>query len=432
MIDPSQGIDMIGDLLIENSHIIGIGSMIPVPDDCVFIDASNLVVSPGFIDIHCHLREPGEEHKETIATGTSAGAKGGFTTLCAMPNTIPAMDNPEMLFDIKRRVSESGVVKVIPIGSVTLGRAGKILADMEGMAHAGAMGFSDDGNPVAEYDIMLKALSQAKVLDLPIINHCEDPEISKNGVMNQGVVSSDLGLKGWPSIAEETMVKRDINLAMKTKARVHLAHISTRGSIELIRHAKNMGVNITAEATPHHLTITEEWVRPNKNSNLKYNTNAKVNPPLRTREDVDAIVSALSDGTIDCIGTDHAPHSIDDKINSFEEASFGISGLETAFGSLMSLVHKKKVTLSTLINSLTYAPARIINKPDICTGTLDVNSKADVTIFDPNLKWQVQSHLFRSKGKNTPISEEFLYGCIKTTIVDGKIVYESEDPTIVD
>ncbi len=431
MIDPSQNMDIIGDLLIEDSHIIGVGTSIPVPDGCLMIDANNLVVSPGFIDIHCHLREPGEEHKETIVTGTMAGAKGGFTTLCAMPNTIPAMDNQAIILDVNRRIKESGVVKVIPIGSVTQGRLGKILADMDGMASAGAMGFSDDGNPVANRDIMLKALSKAKLLGLPIINHCEDPEMSKNGVMNQGIVASDLGLQGWPSIAEEVMVKRDIDLAMKTNAKVHLAHISTRGSVELIRHAKSIGVNITSEATPHHLTITEEWVRPNRNSDPRYNTNAKVNPPLRTSDDVDAIVSALSDGTIDCIGTDHAPHSIDDKSHSFQEASFGISGLETALGSLMSLVHKKKIELSTLINCLTYAPARIINKPDICTGTLSINSKADVTIFDPTKKWQVQPHLFRSKGKNTPISGEFLSGCTKTTIVEGKIVYESEGSTIV-
>ena len=432
LIDPSRGLDMISDLLIENDKIIGIGTGIAVPDASILIDASNLIVSPGFIDIHCHLREPGEEHKETIATGTAAGAKGGFTTLCAMPNTIPAMDNPEMLLDIKARAEKFGIVKVIPIGSVTLGRYGKILTDMRGMADAGAIGFSDDGNPIADYHIMHKALLQAKALGLPIINHCEDPSLSKNGVMNEGIVASALGLPGWPSLAEENMVKRDIELAMQTNSKVHLAHISTRGSVEFIRQAKNMGINITAEATPHHLTITEEWVRPINDSMLKYNTNAKVNPPLRTKEDVDAIVLALSDGTIDCIGTDHAPHSTEDKSYSFEDASFGISGLETAFGALMSLVHKNRIDLSTLIKSLTYAPARIINKPDICTGTLDVGSRADVTIFDPDLRWQVKSDLFISKGKNTPIAEEFLQGYIKTTIVDGRIVYESEDPIIVD
>ena len=431
ILDPSQGIDMTGDLLIRDSLISEISKDINPTQGSHLVEAHGLIVCPGFIDIHCHLREPGEEHKETIATASLAAAKGGFTTLCAMPNTNPPMDKPNILIDIQHKANEVGSVNILPIGCVTEGREGKTLTDMFALANAGAIGFSDDGNPIVEDDIMLEALLNAKYLGMPIINHCENPYISNNGVMNQGVVSHALGMQGWPSEAEEIMVERDIELSRQTGAKVHLAHISTAGSVELIRNAKAKGINVSAEATPHHLTLTEESVRGQAGTGKRYDTNAKVNPPLRTTADVDAVIQGLSDGTIDCVATDHAPHAPNDKNGTFEDAAFGISGLDTALGSLLSLVHNRKIPIETLIKSMTYSPASIVNKPDKCSGSLRVNTKADVTIFDPDIQWQVDTNLFASKGKNSPLDGVFLYGQVMATIVNGKFVHGSEMARIV-
>ena len=434
IIDPLAGLDFIGDLLIENGRVAGLERDIDRPEGAREINASGLVVCPGFIDLHCHLREPDPEDKETIATGTQAAARGGFTTICAMPNTRPAMDSPEVIGLVTRKAREEGIVKVLPIGAVTVGREGETLTDMEALAGAGVIGFSDDGSPVSDDGIMRAALIRAAALGLPIMNHCEDLSLSRGGAMNDGVVSRSLGLPGVPAAAEELMVSRDVNLVEATGGLLHLTHLSTAGSVEILRVAKERGLNVTAEATPHHLTITEEWAIPGRARGGRtdavvpgeYNTTAKVNPPLRTDRDVEAVVQALIDGVIDCIATDHAPHTIADKDCSFEEAAFGISGLEAALGSLMSLVHSGRLDLPNLIERLTAAPARILGIPDRFPGSVRVGSPADVTIFDPQADWVVDSTEFVSRGKNTPLDGATLKGRVRATIVDGSIAYRDE------
>ena len=426
ILDPSSGVDSIGDLLLQDGTIKEMNRHIDAPPEARVIDVTRMVVCPGFIDLHCHLREPGYEHKETIATGTQAAARGGFTTVCAMPNTNPAIDSPEVVETVLRKAREVGIAKMLPIGCVTEDRIGKTLADLAALARAGVIGFSDDGSPVADDTLMRQAILLATSLGLPVINHCEDLSVSSGGVMNHGAVAASLGLKGWPAPAEDGMVARDIALAEATGSRIHLAHISTADSVELVRRAKKQGISITAEATPHHLTLTEEWVKTKPGDKRPYNTNAKVNPPLRTQRDVDALVQGLADGTIDCIATDHAPHALVDKDCSFEEAAFGISGLETALGSLLGLVHDGRLDMATLVERLTTGPAIILKRPDVCTGTLRLGSPADVTIFDPNAEWTVDTSEFASKGRNTPLDGVTLKGRVMATVVDGRIVYERE------
>jgi dihydroorotase len=426
IIDPHQGTDYIGDLWLQDGIVQSLDEHMDVPLQAHVIDANGLVVCPGFIDVHCHLREPGDEDKETIATGTAAAARGGFTTVCAMPNTRPATDSSDMVFFVLGKSRDEAVVKVLPIACVTKGRDGKELIDMEEIAKAGAIGFSDDGSPVADDVLMHQALSKAATLGLPVINHCENPEISNGGVMNDGAVAVSLDLKGWSALAEEIMVARDIAMAETTGGPLHLAHISTAGSVELVRRAKKRGVSVTAEATPHHLTITEDWAMPRPGQQKPYNTNAKVNPPLRTQQDVNAVVQGLADGVIDCIATDHAPHTSADKDRTFEEAAFGISGFETALGSLLSLVHNGYLDMVTLVERLTVGPARVLNRPDLCPATLKLGSPADVTIFDPNSEWVVNAEAFVSKGKNTPLDGTTLKGRIVATVLEGNLVYESE------
>ena len=426
IIDPYQCLDFIGDLWLQNGVVKELEKYIDVPQQTQVVDASGLVICPGFIDIHCHLREPGDQDKETIATGAAAAARGGFSTVCAMPNTRPPIDSVDMVVILLDKAREEGVVRVLPIGCITKGREGGVLTDMDALAQAGVIGFSDDGSPVADDGLMRQALAQAAYLHLPIINHCENPVISAGGVMNDGVVAASLGLKGWPASAEEMMVARDIALAEATGGPLHLAHVSTAGSVDMVRRAKEQGISVTAEATPHHLTITEEWVMTTPGHQLPYNTNAKVNPPLRTQRDVDALVIGLADGVIDCIATDHAPHTSSDKDRTFEEAAFGISGLETALGSLMSLVHSGRLDMATLVERLTAGPARVLNRPDLCPATLKPGSPADVTIFNPDAEWVVDTGIFASKGKNTPLEGTTLRGRVLGTIVDGRLAYESE------
>ena len=434
IIDSTLGLDFIGDVLIANGRIARLDPNIERPVETQEIDARGMIVCPGFIDLHCHLREPDPEDKETVATGTAAAARGGFTTVCAMPNTRPAMDSAEVVDLVMLRTREEGSVKVLPIGAVTVGREGKELTDMEALAKAGVIGFSDDGSPVSSDEHMREALVRAGSLGLPIMNHCEDLSISHGGVMNDGPVASGLGLRGVPSSAEENMVQRDIDLVASTGGMLHLTHVSTAGSVDILRKAKERGLNVTAEATPHHLTITEEWVLPGMASREltgvialpAYNTAAKVNPPLRTERDVDAVVQALRDGVIDCIATDHAPHTAADKDCSFEDAAFGISGLEVALGSLMSLVHGGKMDLPDLIDRLTAGPARVLGLPDSFPGALRIGSPADVTILDPEAEWVVHSDDFVSKGKNTPLEGATLKGRVMATIVDGSIAYKDE------
>ena len=421
IIDPSQGIDVTGSLLIAEGKILwlGKGEKTPPQPDYDVLPARGLVVCPGFIDLHCHLRQPGFEEKETIATGTKAAARCGFTTICCMPNTSPPLDNQTVVEYIKSKSASEGVVRVLPIGCISKGRKGEELAEMGELASAGVIAFSDDGEPALNSHLMRQALDYSRAFDLPIIDHCEDKALSEGGQMNEGIISTRLGLRGIPNAAEEIIVARDLALAQLTGSRLHIAHVTTEGSVELIRRAKEKGIKITAEVTPHHLTLTEERV-------IGYDTNAKVNPPLRTKRDIKALIQGLNDNTIDIIATDHAPHTEADKLCEFDLAPFGISGLETALGSLMSLVHDREISLVTLIAKLTYEPARIIGNKYGKLGTLAIGAPADVTLFDPTLEWVVDTKAFASKGRNTPLAGERLKGKVMATIFQGKLVYKDD------
>ena len=416
VIDPSQNIDSLLDVLVEGGKIVWIGMGKPPVAEHETAIADGMMVCPGFIDLHCHLRQPGYEQKETIASGTRAAARGGFTTVCCMPNTNPPLDNLPLVEYVKMVAEKEGAARVLPIGCITRGRKGEELADMAEMAQAGVIGFSDDGSYVKSPRIMRKAMEYSLPLGLPIIEHCEDSDLAVDGQMNEGIIATGLGLCGTPNAAEEVAVARDIILAELTGARLHIAHVSTAGSVELIRQAKKRGVRVTAEVTPHHLTMTEEKV-------MGYNTNAKVNPPLRTQADIDALIAGLKDGTIDIIATDHAPHTLNDKLCEFGNAASGISGLETAFSSLMGLVHAGKITLPLLIAKLTTEPAKILGSN---LGTLKVGALADVTIFDPDAEWTVDAEKFASKGRNTPLNGEKLKGKVMMTVYGGKVVYREE------
>jgi dihydroorotase len=425
ILDPAQGIDEIGNLLISEGKIswLGRGMESPPEPDYGVLHAAGLVVCPGFIDLHCHLREPGFEEKETIATGTRAAARGGFTTVCCMPNTSPPLDNTAMIDYIKSRASREGVVRVLPIACISRGREGKELVAMSELASAGAVAFSDDGSPVMNSRLMRQALESSFSFDLPVIDHCEDTSLTRGGQMNEGILSRRLGLQGMPAAAEEIMVARDLALARLTGGRLHIAHVSTEGSVDLIRQAKEDGVRVTAEVTPHHLTLTEDRV-------TGYDANSKVNPPLRTERDVKALVQGLKDNVIDIIATDHAPHTEADKSNEFVQAPFGISGFETALGCLMSLVHNGQITLTALISKLTGEPARIIGNKYGKLGTLAIGAPGDVTLFDPDMEWTVDTKDFASKGRNTPLAGSVLKGKVMATISRGKPVYKDSSITV--
>ena len=419
VIDPSQGIDAVGDLFISDGKIawLSVQRVGYLPENHKVIEARGMVVCSGFIDLHCHLRQPGFEEKETIATGTRAAAKGGFTTVCCMPNTKPPIDKAEVVEYVKSVAAKEGAVRVLAVGCITEGREGGRLAEFGELSASGAVAFSDDGNPVMDSAIMRSALEYSQESGFPIIDHCEDLVFSQDGVMNEGLVATKLRLKGIPACAEESMVARDIRLARIVGGRLHIAHVSSAGSVELIRSAKEEGISITAEVTPHHLTLTEETV-------AGYNTNAKVNPPLRTAEDVEALISGLKDGVLDAIATDHAPHTAKDKDCDFTAAAFGISGFETALGSLMTLVHRGKLDLVTLISKLTWEPASILRRDGI--GTLKPGSVADVVIFNPDKEWVVNPEEFMSKGKNTPLAGAVLKGKVMATLFGGEVVYQDE------
>jgi dihydroorotase len=435
VIDPANGVDAAGDVLIIDGHIASVG-----PDAgkaaSETIDASGLIVCPGFVDIHTHLREPGFEHKETIATGTLAAAKGGFTTVCAMPNTEPPIDSAAAVEFILRTAQTQGSVRVLPIACVTRGRAGHELADLSELAQAGAVAFSDDGAPVADAHLMRRALEYAGMLGVAVIDHCEESSLAAGGVMHEGWVATRLGLRGVPSAAEETMVARDIALAEATGSHVHIAHVSTAGSVDIVRRAKTRGVPVTAEVTPHHLTLTHEAVllgageAPGGPSaavatalrtSLAYDTNAKVNPPLRTATDVEACIAGLRDGTIDCIATDHAPHAIQDKLCEFDAAAFGITGLETALGLCLS-----RLDLGAVIHALTTGPVRALglDRRIEGLGTLSVGAPGDVAIIDTEVAWTVEPELFASKGKNTPLGGRTLRGRVVATVYGGRVVWQ--------
>lgn len=418
ILDPAQDLAITGDLLITDGKIKEIAPDVKnIPADCTTLDAKGMVVCPGFVDFHCHLRQPGFEEKETIATGSKAAAKGGFTTICCMPNTEPALDNKATIDFIKATSASEACIRVLPIGCITKGRKGLELADMGELAETGVVALSDDGSTIADSRIMKQALEYSLIFGLPISDHCEDAMLSNGGQINEGIIATRLGLRGIPNAAEENVIARDIALAKLTGARIHICHISTEGSVELIRNAKKDGIRITAEVTPHHLTMDEEMV-------LDYDTNAKVNPPLRTKKDIAALISGLKDGTIDIIATDHAPHTENDKLCEFAVAPFGISGFETALGSLMKLVHNGDIEIHLLLSKLTVVPSKIIGSKFGKLGTLNQGATADITIFDPDVEWTVDTKEFYSKGKNTPLNGHKLKGKVMATIFNGKIVYK--------
>jgi len=444
VIDPANGVDAVADVLIVDGRVAAVGPDAG-RDASQAIDARGLVVCPGFVDIHCHLREPGFEHKETIATGTQAAARGGFTTVCAMPNTEPPIDSTAAVEFVLRTAQREGAVRVLPIACVTRGRAGRELADLAELAESGAVAFSDDGSPVADAHLMRRALEYASMLGVPIIDHCEEPSLSTGGVMHEGWVAARLGLRGVPAAAEEAMVARDIALAELTGSQVHIAHVSAAGSVELVRQAKARGLPVTAEVTPHHLCLTHEVVLtgPAEGSGVLaparggsacggYDTNAKVNPPLRTPEDAAACLAGLLDGAIDCIATDHAPHAIEDKLCEFDQAAFGISGLETAFGLCMVAVGdvgahgRAPLPLATLIEKMTIGPVRALglDRRIEALGTLSVGAPGDVALIGPEAEWTVEPGRFASKGRNTPLAGRRLRGRVVATVYEGRVVFD--------
>jgi dihydroorotase len=414
VVDPSTGLDGVGDVLISDGKIASAGTKLGTPDGAEVVDCTGLVVSPGFIDVHCHLREPGREDVETIATGARAAAAGGFTAVCAMPNTDPVTDNQAAVGFVLKQGRAADAARVYPIGAISIGQKGEQLAEFGEMVAAGAVAVSDDGKPVVSSQLMRTALEYARSFGIPVADHCEDPTLAAGGAMNEGLVSARLGLRGIPTEAEEIMAIRDILLARRTGGHVHLCHMSTKGSVELIRWGKDRGINVTAEACPHHLSLTDEAVEG-------YDTHAKMNPPLRSLADVEAVREAVRDGTIDVIATDHAPHHNDEKARAFADAPNGIIGLETALAvNVTWLVKPGIVSLATLIDRMACAPAKLFH---LGGGTLAKGALGDVTVFDPAREWVVDAKTFRTKGRNTPYSGKTLTGKSRLTVVGGRIAY---------
>ncbi|MDT5063550.1 MAG: dihydroorotase [Acidobacteriota bacterium] len=416
LIDPTQGQNSGKNLLIEDGRVAGLLDRSDgVPEGAEVLDATGLVVAPGFIDMHVHLREPGQEHKETIATGAAAGVAGGFTSVCAMPNTDPVNDSPAVTRFIIEQAERAALANVFPVGSITKGLKGAELAEMGEMKLSGIVAVSDDGRPVPSAGMMRRAMEYARGFDLTVVDHCEDRSLAAGGAMHEGRWSLMLGLRGMPAAAEEMDAVRDCALAKLTGARVHLAHVSTRGTIEAVRRAKDAGLLLTCEVAPHHWTLTDEAVEG-------YDTNTKMSPPLRSRDHIEAIMEGLSDGTIDAIATDHAPHHADEKALEYDQAPFGITGLETAVGlALDRLVNEGTISLERLVELCSSNPARIFNLAD--RGTLRRGAWGDVTIIDPELSWTFDVSRSKSKSRNTPFDDLKMRGAAVATIVAGRIVY---------
>ncbi len=416
VVDPSQGLDEVVDVLVADGEIAALGADVTTAEDARVVDCAGLVVCPGLIDVHVHLREPGEEHKETIATGAAAAAAGGFTAVCAMPNTDPPIDDPAAVGFVVAAGRAAGLSRVYPVGCISVGRAGKRLTLVGEMVEAGAVAITDDGSPVMDSGLMRLALEYAQAFDIPVADHPEDLGLSANGHMNEGIVSSRLGLPGKPNASEDVHIVRDLLLAELTGGHIHLQHVSTRLGVESIRQAKARGVRVTAEASPHHLVLTHEAVDG-------YRTEAKMNPPLRTQEDVDAVRAGVADGTLDTIATDHAPHHYDEKEAAFADAPNGIVGLETALGVVLTrVVGEGVIDLPTMVERMSCQPARAFGLPG---GTLDVGSVADITVFDPEERWTVDPKAFASKSRNTPFAGWELVGRPRRTIVGGRTVWSA-------
>jgi dihydroorotase len=415
VVDPANSVDAVQDVLIDGDRIQRIGRDVAAPPDATVLDATGKVVCPGFIDIHVHLREPGLEYKETVATGTRAAAAGGFTAVACMANTQPVNDNRSITDYILAKAATEGIVRVYPIGAVTRGLGGKELAELAELAEAGCVAFSDDGRCVMNAALYRRAMEYTLPFGAPVISHAEDHDLSHDTAMNEGVVSTELGIPGAPAAAEDVMVARDILLAELTGAHLHIAHVSTAGAVRLVRDAKARGVRVTAEVTPHHLLLTEEAVRG-------FDSNTKMNPPLRTKRDAEVLLEALIDGTIDCIATDHAPHAASEKEGEYDLAAFGIVGLETAVGLLLDrLVRTGALPLATLVARLSRDPARLLGLPG---GSLAAGAPADVTILDLEAAWTVDPTRFQSKSRNSPFGGWAITGRPWRTIVGGRIVWQ--------
>lgn len=419
VVDPTQNVNGGRDILIEDGRVVELRkSGGAVPEGAEVFDAPGLIVAPGFIDLHTHLREPGQEYKETVASGAAAAVAGGFTSVCAMPNTDPVNDNPAVTSFIVEQSQSVGLANVFPVGAITKGSKGEELAEMGEMLRAGIVAVTDDGRPVPTPGLMRRALEYARGFDLTVMDHCDDKSLAAGGVMHEGEWSLRLGLRGIPALAEESDAARDCALAELTGARVHLAHVSTRGAIDAVRRAKERGAHVTCEVAPHHFTLTDAACEG-------FDTNTKMNPPLRSREHLDAVLEAIADGTVDAIATDHAPHHADEKALEFDHAPFGITGLETAVGlALDRLVHGGRVSLERLVELFSVNPARIFRLEG--RGTLKVGAWGDVTVLDPDLRWTFDASRSKSKSRNTPFDGYTFQGAAVATIVSGRVVHRRE------
>ena len=418
VVDPSQGIDAVLDLLLSGGRVARLGESIDAPEGAEIVDASGLIVAPGLIDVHVHLREPGGEHKETIESGARAAVAGGFTAVVAMPNTDPPIDSPAAVGFVKARGEMAGGARVYPSGCITLGQKGEQLTEIGELVGAGAVCVTDDGKPVMNAGLLRMALEYSRSFDLPVALHEEELTLSRGGSMNEGIIATRLGLTGIPNAAEDVMIARDLMLAELTGARLHVQHVATRGGVELIRAAKAKGVRVTAEGSPHHFTLTDEAVE-------WYDTNAKMNPPLRSAADRDAVRAGVADGTLDVIATDHAPHHYDEKEQAFEDAPNGIVGLETAVGlAYTELVATGLISLSVMVERMSWAPARAMRLDERGLGSLREGSAADVTLLDPHLEWTVDPSKFQSLSRNTPFGGRKLRCRAVRTIVAGRTAWE--------